>query len=119
MFMKKTGGVSDAAHHRVKELFLQTRATISIWEIRCNISVLQQLFHVPKIATFLFFADAPPRSSPYVSHACILLQGTYASFHARMGAFCHVRKISAAGCRSPPRFLPLCSAKLTGGAAHG
>lgn len=36
-----------------------------------------------------------------------------AGFHVRMGAFCHVQKLLAACCRSPPCFLPLCSHKIS------
>ena len=74
--------------------------TISILEIRCNVYVLQQLFRVPKIVTFLLLVIAPSNSSPYILYAFALLQGTHAGFHVRMGAFCHVQKLLAACCRS-------------------
>ena len=87
--------------------------TILILEIRCNVYVLQQLFRVPKIVTFLLLVIAPSSSSPYILYAFALLQGTRAGFHVRMGAFCHVQKLLAACCRSPPCFLPLCSHKIS------
>lgn len=87
--------------------------TILILEIRCNVYVLQQLFRVPKIVTFLLLVIAPSSSSPYILYAFALLQGTRAGFHVRMGAFCHVQKLLAACCRSPPGFLPLCSHKIS------
>lgn len=87
--------------------------TILILEIRCNVFVLQQLFRVPKIVTFLLLVIAPSSSSPYILYAFALLQGTHAGFHVRMGAFCHVQKLLAACCRSPPCFLPLCSHKIS------
>ena len=87
--------------------------TISILEIRCNVYVLQQLFRGPKIVTFLLLVIAPSSSSPYILYAFALLQGTHAGFHVRMGAFCHVQKLLAACCRSPPCFLPLCSHKIS------
>lgn len=60
--------------------------TILILEIRCNVYVLQQLFRVPKIVTFLLLVIAPSSSSPYILYAFALLQGTHAGFHVRMGA---------------------------------
>lgn len=87
--------------------------TILILEIRCNVYVLQQLFRVPKIVTFLLLVIAPSSSSPYILYAFALLQGTRAGFHVRMGAFCHVQKLLAACCRSPPCFLPLRSHKIS------
>ena len=87
--------------------------TILILEIRCNVYVLQQLFRVPKIVTFLLLVIAPSSSSSYILYAFALLQGTHAGFHVRMGAFCHVQKLLAACCRSPPCFLPLCSHKIS------
>ena len=87
--------------------------TILILEIRCNVYVLQQLFRVPKIVTFLLLVIAPSSSSPYILYAFALLQGTHAGFHVRMGAFCHVQKLLTACCRSPPCFPPLCSHKIS------
>ena len=87
--------------------------TILILEIRCNVYVLQQLFRVPKIVTFLLLVIAPSSSSPYILYAFALLQGTRAGFHVRMGAFCHVQELLAACCRPPPCFLPLCSHKIS------
>lgn len=59
--------------------------TILILEIRCNVYVLQQLFRVPKIVTFLLLVIAPSSSSPYILYAFALLQGTHAGFHVRSG----------------------------------
>ena len=106
-----TGGVSNAARYRGENTFLQM--TILILESRCNVYVLQQLFRVPKIVTFLLLVIAPSSSSPYILYAFALLQGTHAGFHVRMGAFCHVQKLLTACCRSPPCFPPLCSHKIS------
>lgn len=46
--------------------------TILILEIRCNVYVLQQLFRVPKIVTFLLLVIAPSSSSPYILYALVL-----------------------------------------------
>ena len=92
--------------------------TILILEIRCNVYVLQQLFRVPKIVTFLLLVIAPSSSSPYILYAFALLQGTHAGFHVRVGAFCHVQKLLAACCRSPPS-CPFAPTKLAACIVYG
>lgn len=86
--------------------------TILILEIRCNVYVLQQLFRVPKIVTFLLLVIAPSSSSPYILYAFALLQGTHAGFHVRMGAFCHVQKLLTACCRPHRASCPFAPTKL-------
>ena len=96
---------------------LETMLTRAVTNTRMrdfyDIYVLQQLFRVPKIVTFLLLVIAPSSSSPYILYAFALLQGTHAGFHVRMGAFCHVQKLLTACCRSPPCFPPLCSHKIS------